>query len=201
MRSKTTSVTHKYRAQTPDRASKYQLTGPSPRPRPHITYGKNSKNRSLPNSPFRHQSPLVASTSTTRMESLALDYEEPILIPDTPPLMNAPGLSDSKNTSSPSIAGFKDKDIGIFTRIKIDEPSELNNFEPEICLQPSPARSTRASTRETKLKDALARSEENLKVALQAAQDAKDEIKALKEAEKVRSECPCCTQVMLQPFM
>ncbi|KAH7874193.1 hypothetical protein F5879DRAFT_924180 [Lentinula edodes] len=120
------------------------------------------------------------------MESLALDYEEPIVIPDTPPLMNAPGLSDSKNTSSPSILGFKDKDIGMFTRIKIDEPSELNNFEPEICLQPSPARSTRAFTRETKMKDALARSEANLKVALQAAQDAKDEIKAFKEAEKGR---------------
>ncbi|KAJ3858834.1 hypothetical protein EV359DRAFT_87142 [Lentinula novae-zelandiae] len=115
MRSKTTSVTHKYRAQTPDRTSKYQLTGPSPRPHPHITS--------------------VASTLTTHMESLALDYEEPIVIPNTPPLMNAPGLSDSKNTLSPSILGFKDKDIGMFTRIKIDEPSELNNFEPEICLQ------------------------------------------------------------------
>ncbi|KAJ3858512.1 hypothetical protein EV359DRAFT_68952 [Lentinula novae-zelandiae] len=53
-------------------------------------------------------------------------------------------------------------------------------------MQPSPPRSTRAFTRETKLKDMLARSEANLKVALQAAQDAKDEIKAFKEAEKGR---------------
>ncbi|KAJ4489567.1 hypothetical protein C8J55DRAFT_557472 [Lentinula edodes] len=192
MRSKTTCVTQKSRAQTPDRASKYQLTGPSPsRPRPRITYGKSSKNRSLPNSPFRHQSPLVASTSTTCMESSASDYEDPIVIPDTPPFMKVPGLSDSKDTSSPSV----------FTRIKMDDPCGLNNVGPEICLQSSPARLTRAFTREAKLKDALARSEENLKLALQDAQDAKNEIKAFKEAEKVRSECPCCTQVMLQPFM
>ncbi|KAH7872189.1 uncharacterized protein C8R40DRAFT_1071962 [Lentinula edodes] len=197
MRSKTTSVTKKSRPQTPERASKYQLIGSST-PRPRITYGKHSRNRSLPDSPSRyHQSLAVVSTSTTSMQSLASDYEEPIVVPDSPQLMNAPSLSASKDTSFASAPGIEK--IGLSTNVQIDRQNEID--ESKIYPQSSSTRSTRASTREAKLKDALARTEENLKVALQDAQDAKNEIEALKKAEEVRNECPCCAQVMFQPFI
>ncbi|KAJ3870386.1 hypothetical protein F5051DRAFT_447816 [Lentinula edodes] len=198
MRSKTTSVMKKSGPQTPERASKYQLIGSST-PRPRITYGKHSRNRSSPNSPSRYQSLPVVSTSTTLMQSLALDYEEPIVIPDSPPLMNAPSLSIPKDTSFASALGFEK--IGLSTNTQIDRQNEIDDNESKIYPQSSSTRSTRASTREAKLKDALARTEENLKVALQDAQDAKNEIEALKKAEEVRNECPCCAQVMFQPFM
>ncbi|KAH7872197.1 uncharacterized protein C8R40DRAFT_1173922 [Lentinula edodes] len=197
MRSKTTSVTKKSRPQTPERASKYQLIGSST-PRPRITYGKHSRNRSLPDSPSRyHQSLAVVSTSTTSMQSLASDYEEPIVVPDSPQLMNTPSLSASKDTSFASAPGIEK--IGLSTNVQIDRQNEID--ESKIYPQSSSTRSTRASTREAKLKDALARTEENLKVALQDAQDAKNEIEALKKAEEVRNECPCCAQVMFQPFI
>ncbi|KAJ4493276.1 hypothetical protein C8R41DRAFT_866944 [Lentinula lateritia] len=120
------------------------------------------------------------------MQSLALDYEEPIVVPDSPPLMNAPSLSIPKDTSFASALGFEK--IGLSTNTQIDRQNEIDDNESKIYPQSSSIRSTRASTREAKLKDALARTEENLKVALQDAQDAKNEIEALKKAEEVRNE-------------
>ncbi|KAJ4469358.1 hypothetical protein C8R41DRAFT_870998 [Lentinula lateritia] len=102
------------------------------------------------------------------MQSLALDYEEPIVVPDSPPLMNAPSLSIPKDTSFASALGFEK--IGLSTNTQIDRQNEIDDNESKIYPQSSSIRSTRASTREAKLKDALARTEENLKVALQDAQ-------------------------------
>ncbi|KAJ3912526.1 hypothetical protein F5877DRAFT_84718 [Lentinula edodes] len=99
MRTNSPAVTKKSVPSTPNRSSRSQLFGPSSPPPPVRTYGRRSRNRSQPSTPSqicttsssstpsRRNAP-ASSTSTApslHLPSLALDYEEPVLLPATPP--------------------------------------------------------------------------------------------------------------------
>ncbi|KAJ3764619.1 hypothetical protein FB446DRAFT_795938 [Lentinula raphanica] len=210
MRSKTASITKKSSSTTPERRlSRSPSPFPPfrPRPRPRITYGKRSKNRSSPTTPMRLQSPPVASSSTLTRQPLT--HDEPILIPDSPVLLNVGSISapvtPSNGRPSTSFAlGVHDAGLSTTARVLPKLPkvsNEPDDDEPVLIRQLSPSRTTRASTRESKLKDALKQTQDDLKVALQAAQDAQTEVRALLEAQQARNECPCCTETMFQPFI
>lgn len=102
---------------TPDRSSKAQLFGRRSPPPPSRTYGRKSKIRSHPNTPSQPPIALTSSTplpnnnspavsSSTRsnfhLHSLALDYEEPILIPATSSPSSNSMSSPSNSTSEVS---------------------------------------------------------------------------------------------------
>ncbi|KAH7881544.1 uncharacterized protein C8R40DRAFT_1164958 [Lentinula edodes] len=105
------------RSRTSDRSAKSQVFG-SPPPTPSRIYGRKSKARSYMNTPSRLRGPSAASTSSTplhyrrsladpmpsyTMQSLALDYELPVL-PETPSDSSASSSFDltSIASSSPS---------------------------------------------------------------------------------------------------
>lgn len=99
------------RSRTSDRSAKSQVFG-SPPPTPSRIYGRKSRARSYMNTPSRLRGPSAASTSSTpshyrrslaepmpsyTMQSLALDYELPVLLPETP--SGSPSSSSSDLTS------------------------------------------------------------------------------------------------------
>lgn len=97
------------RARTSDRSAKSQVFGPPP-PTPSRIYGRKSKARSYMNTPSRLRRPPAASTSNTPShysrslaeQSLALDYEFPVLLPETPSGSSASSSSDLTSIASSS---------------------------------------------------------------------------------------------------
>ncbi|KAH7874283.1 uncharacterized protein C8R40DRAFT_1171821 [Lentinula edodes] len=99
MRTNSPAVTKKSVPSTPNRSSRSQLFGPSSPPPPVRTYGRRSRNRSQPSTPSQIRTTSSSSTPSRRnapasststapslhLPSLALDYEEPVLLPATPP--------------------------------------------------------------------------------------------------------------------
>ncbi|KAJ3858352.1 hypothetical protein EV359DRAFT_87866 [Lentinula novae-zelandiae] len=124
----------------------------------------------------------VASSSTPlnlHTHSLALDYEELILLPATPPcassstrpLVGTPGA----NTSTHEVY-IVDSDT--------DNGDELVFFSMELPVDLKPKGELQASID-----------------SANHPKDAKALIQTLEDAEEERNNCPCCLGVMMQPFI
>ncbi|KAJ3806108.1 hypothetical protein EV368DRAFT_86363 [Lentinula lateritia] len=202
MCTKTLTIAKKTRSPTPDRSSRSQLFG-SPPPRPSRTYGRNNQNRSRNGTPShrnmpssRLRSPPAASSSTASRHivyDLTLDYDEPILLPASP------SCSPSPSQSTPNLGGLTNpkslttrKDNGT-TPVEYED----NDDEPIFVSMKSAARKPAV---EVELGDheALRRAHNELEISLQ---NVRDNIEALKEAAKACNNCPCCLEVMFQPFI
>ncbi|KAJ3898992.1 hypothetical protein F5879DRAFT_994209 [Lentinula edodes] len=193
MRTNTPAIAKKSCSTTPDRSSKAQLFGRRSPPPPSRTYGRKSKIRSHPNTPSQ---PPIASTSSTplpnnnppavssstrsnfHLRNLALDYEEPILIPATSsPSSNSMSSPSNSTSEAIDIMDSDDEDEPVFLSMKLPVPSEPTQVESSETL------------REARI---------DLENALQIAND---KIKAFEDIEKHRNHCPCCWDVMYQPFI
>ncbi|KAJ3804482.1 hypothetical protein F5876DRAFT_83088 [Lentinula aff. lateritia] len=198
MRTNTPAVSKRLRSPTPDRFSKSQLFGPPSSPPPSRTYGRKGRNRPRPlNTPPRHptastSTPLrrndpVASSSDTpsrRLRSSALHYQEPVV----------PTTSSSSSNLRPCSEGSSDAsrvkpDITTLEIDDKDDPVFPSTMNLPVHLKPS---------RDHELREDLYQAQVDLKNALE---NAMTNIKVLMDATEARNECPCCLEVMLQPFI
>ncbi|GAW06728.1 hypothetical protein LENED_008672 [Lentinula edodes] len=151
MRTNTPAIAKKSCSTTPDRSSKAQLFGRRSPPPPSRTYGRKSKIRSHPNTPSQ---PPIASTSSTplpnnnppavssstrsnfHLRNLALDYEEPILIPATSsPSSNSMSSPSNSTSEAIDIMDSDDEDEPVFLSMKLPVPSEPTQVESSETLR------------------------------------------------------------------
>ncbi|KAJ3870783.1 hypothetical protein F5051DRAFT_447128 [Lentinula edodes] len=203
MRTKTPALTRKSRSPTPDRSSRSQFFGTSP-PCPSRTYGRKNQNRSRQNTPShrhamlpRSASPPIASSSRFPIYDLTLDYEEPIVLPATPS-HSPPSTPPSGSTSNAgTITGPNSSFASKVADTALVKSSDDDDEPVFILMMPSgiPKPST-----EVKLNDheAVRRANTDLENSLR---NAHDRIKALEAAANAHNECPCCLEVMFQPFI
>ncbi|KAJ4474108.1 hypothetical protein C8J55DRAFT_607337 [Lentinula edodes] len=183
MRTKTPAVANRFRSPTPDRTSRLQLFGPTPSPRPSKTYGRSRRRTSA--MPPRSRSPPVTSSSTPSripVYDLTLDYDEPVLLPDT---------SSRSSHSTPSPSGSPPKAANSMSSthkgLGISSVDSDSDDEPVFISMKVPATQV-----------ALPRAPSDLEMALQ---NANNTIKNSEETAEVRNRCPCCLEVMFQPFI
>ncbi|KAJ4501297.1 hypothetical protein C8R41DRAFT_913292 [Lentinula lateritia] len=193
MHTNTPAVARRSRSPTPDRSSRSHIFG-RPSPRPVRTYGRKSQSRlgpntpsscravSTPSVPSHRNRPLASSSvpSTYHLLSSTLDYEEPVILPATPPHDSTP-TPCPPNTSTREVNNLNlesdDDDELVF--ISMNPPVELKPLQDVSLnekLQTNPA-------------------PEN------ALQNAQTRIQALNDVIKERNNCPCCLELMLQPFI
>ncbi|KAJ4470291.1 hypothetical protein C8R41DRAFT_924905 [Lentinula lateritia] len=184
MRTKTPAVTKRLRSPTPDRSSRSQIFGPTSSPRPSRTYGCSRRRTST--MPPRSHSPPVASSSTpsrTPVYDLTLDYDEPVLLTDTT-------LCSSQTTPSPS-GSASNRPAGSMSSTRKGQgiSSVDSDSDDELVFKSMKIPATH---------EVLPRAPSELEIALQNANDC---IKNGEELAEARNRCPCCLEVMFQPFI
>ncbi|KAJ3911764.1 hypothetical protein F5877DRAFT_72939 [Lentinula edodes] len=135
--------------------------------------------------PPRPRSPPVASSSTpsrTPVYDLTLDYDEPVLLADTTSCSSQatpspPGSTSNRPANSMS-STHKVQGISSVDSDSDDEP---------VFISMVPA-----------THEVLTRAPSELEIALQNANDC---IKNGEEIAEARNRCPCCVEVMFQPFI
>ncbi|KAJ3924652.1 MAG: hypothetical protein NXY57DRAFT_969369 [Lentinula lateritia] len=189
------------RSRTSDRSAKSQVFG-SPPPTPSRIYGRKSRARSYMNTPSRLRGPSAASTSSTpshyrrslaepmpsyTMQSLALDYELPVLLPETPSGSPSSSSSDltSVASSSPS-TNLSDSNRVEESGLDVDSDSD---DEPVFISRIMPIQSS--AFRDSDIMDEL----RQVRLDLENARE------VFRSAEENRLKCPCCLEVMSQPFI
>ncbi|KAJ3853049.1 hypothetical protein EV368DRAFT_81962 [Lentinula lateritia] len=134
----------------------------------------------------RSRSPPVPSSSTPSripVYGLTLDYDEPVLLLD---------MSSRSSHLIPSPSGFTPKAANSMSSThKVTGISSVDSDgdnEPVFILMKVPPAT----------QVALPRAPSNLEMALQ---NANNTIKNSEETAEVRNRCPCCLEVMFQPFI
>ncbi|KAJ4484242.1 hypothetical protein C8J55DRAFT_559388 [Lentinula edodes] len=184
------------RARTSDRSAKSQVFGPPP-PTPSRIYGRKSKARSYMNTPSRLRRPPAASTSNTPShysrslaeQSLALDYEFPVLLPETPSGSSASSSSDLTSIASSSSSSNSSNSNRVKeSTLDVDSDSDSDD-EPVFISRTMPIQSSAFC--EGEIMDKL----RQVRLDLENARE------VFQTAEENRHKCPCCLEVMLQPFI
>ncbi|KAJ3911160.1 hypothetical protein F5877DRAFT_86375 [Lentinula edodes] len=204
------------RSKSSDQSAKSQVFG-SPPPTPSRVYGRKSKARSCMNTPSRLRSPPAASTSNTpsryrsafvspptrtyATQNLALDYEIPIVLPETPPssaslldLISNASPSSSTFTSTSSSSKVKEFMLEMDTDADSDTETEFISRGLPVKLSSSREVELKNDLREVELKNELRQARVDLDNALQGAA-------TLRAAEDTRNRCPYCLEFLFQPFV
>ncbi|KAJ3905720.1 hypothetical protein F5879DRAFT_988030 [Lentinula edodes] len=190
MRTNSVVSTRRSHSVTPDLSTHSQVFGPSTPP-PRRTYGRKSKTRAglrnssrLPaalalTSPPRRRSPAASSSASSSLRNGGLNYEEPVL----PALPLNP--SDSTSLLLNSTLGRGPEEV-LGTEVQPNDMNELSIMNPSVESKP-----TRGLLVPPQSHDELQN----------ALQDANNNIKTFENSAEDRNQCPCCLEVMFQPFI
>ncbi|KAJ3928004.1 MAG: hypothetical protein NXY57DRAFT_964933 [Lentinula lateritia] len=174
MRTKTPAVARRSRSPTPDRSSGSHIFGRPFPPRPARTYGRKSQSRSRPNSPSSHT---VSTQSVPSRRRCAVASSS---VPTTYHLRSLT-LDYEEPVILPATA----------PRDHTPTPCSPNASAHENALaEPNP------------LQDVSVSKELQARATLEnALQNTKTRVQALEGIIEEQNNCPCCLELMLQPYI
>ncbi|KAJ4495665.1 hypothetical protein C8J55DRAFT_553433 [Lentinula edodes] len=187
MRTNTPAVARRWRSLT-DQTSGSLLFG-RPSPCPTVRYGRKSRSLSQRHtvsassaSLSRDHPAASSSTPSGHQYNLALDYEEPVLLPRMP----SPALTS--NQLPPSSPDASTHEVHLMNPESDDDRRKVVSMKLSV---------------DTLLSRGVEPSGEFQAQANHGndLENAKIRIQALEEAAKERNKCPCCFEMMLQPFI